>query len=420
MTAAAMLAATLMIAQHIAGKATRDALFLTTFDISALPKMMMLGAGISVVAVLLMSRLLTRYGPARLMPPLYLASALLLVLQWFVADLFPQAAAVTLYLHVSVVNTILISGFWSTINERFDPYSAKKVIARLTAATTFGGLLGGVAAKTVASAVDTHAILLMLSGMHLVCAGAIALLARGQKRPPREGQATPNLLAPLKRSPLIRRMALLALLVATTAAVLDYILKAEAAATLSDADLISFFSYFYMAVGLGTFLVQSMVGNKALRWLGLGGSMAAWPLVILATGSGALLFRSLASATLMRASANLLYNSFFRAGFELLYTPISPAVFTAMCVAPVGTPNISVPLAKYREDVDTATELSPNSIKQSPSACRRTAPELVGSNVVIPANSYPIAILSDMAPATDDPLADPLESTTKRHRLSCV
>jgi hypothetical protein len=80
-----------------------------------------------------------------------------------------------------------------------------------------------------------------------------------------------------------------------------------------------------MAVGLGTFLVQSAVGDKALRWLGLGGTMAAWPLAILATGSGALLFRSLVTVTVMRASANLLYNSFFRAGFELLYTPISPA-----------------------------------------------------------------------------------------------
>ena len=116
-----------------------------------------------------------------------------------------------------------------------------------------------------------------------------------------------------------------ALLVATTAAVLDYLLKAEAAATLSKEELITFFSYFYTAVGLGSFLIQSAIGNKALRWFGLGGSMAIWPLIIMVTGMGALLFRSLITVTLMRASANLFYNSFFRAGFELLYTPISPA-----------------------------------------------------------------------------------------------
>ncbi len=319
-----MIAASLMIAQHIAGKATRDALFLTHFDVSQLPKVMMVSAVVSVAAVLLTSRLLRHYGPDRLIPPLYLASALLLAGQWYLAEVAPRVAAVALYLHVAALNSILISGFWSVINERFDPYTAKRIIPRLTAATTFGGLLGGIAAKSVASAADTQAILLMLSGMHLCCAAAIFVLGRSQRHAVREDQSDTNLLTPLRRSPLIRRMALLALLVATTAAVLDYILKAQASAALSDEELITFFSYFYMAVGLGTFLVQSLVGNKALRWLGLGGTMAAWPLAILVTGGFAFVMRSLVSAVMLRASANLLYNSFFRAGFEQLYTPITP------------------------------------------------------------------------------------------------
>jgi hypothetical protein len=327
LTAIAMTAASLMIAQHIAGKATRDALFLSHFEISDLPKAMMISAAVSVVAVLAMSRLLARHGPARLIPPLYLASAALLAGQWVLTDIMPTAAAAALYLHVAALNSILISGFWSVINERFDPYAAKRVIARLTAAATFGGLLGGLAAKGMATIADTNAILLMLSGMHLVCGLGVGYLARGAPQDPGQTRQQPpgNLLAPLKRSRLIRGMAILGLLVATTAAVLDYLLKAEAAATLSKEELITFFSYFYTAVGLGSFLVQSAMGNKALRWFGLGGSMAAWPLIILVTGTGALLFRSLVTVTLMRASANLFYNSFFRAGFELLYTPISPA-----------------------------------------------------------------------------------------------
>ncbi len=326
LTAVAMTAATLMIAQHVAGKATRDALFLSNFEISDLPKAMMLGAVVSIAAVIAMSRMLAVHGPARLIPPLYLASAALLAGQWLLAGTMPEAAAILLYVHVAALNSILISGFWSVVNERFDPYAVKHVIARLTAAATFGGLLGGLAAKAMATIADTQAILLMLGAMHLACGLGIGYLARGQRAGAGAGQEKPgNLLAPLKRSSLIRRMALLGLLVATTAAVLDYLLKAEAAATLSDEELISFFSYFYTAVGLGSFLVQTAIGNKALRWFGLGGSMAAWPLVILVTGTGALLLRSLVTVTLMRASANLLYNSFFRAGFEVLYTPISPA-----------------------------------------------------------------------------------------------
>jgi len=322
-----MTVAALMIAQHIAGKATRDALFLSYFDVAELPKLMMVSAVLSVVAVVAMSRLLPRFGPARLIPMLFLGSGLLLAGQWVLAGFRPGLAAIAIYVHVAVVNSLVISGFWSVINERFDPYTAKKVVPRFIAASTFGGLAGGLAASAVASLSDTRSILLMLSVLHLVCAAGVRWLSRGQ--PPEAvaaGEtAGADMLGPLKRSPLIRRMALLALAVATTAAVLDYVLKAEASASLAQEDLILFFSYFYTAVGLGTFLVQSAVGNKALKWFGLGGSMAAWPIAILLTGGITMLARSLVTVTLMRASANLLYNSFFRAGFELLYTPIAPA-----------------------------------------------------------------------------------------------
>ncbi len=323
----AMAAAMLMIAQHVAGKATRDALFLSHYDVVDLPKAMMISALVSVAAVITTSRLLARFGPARLIPLLFIGSAGLLVAQWTLVDLMPQAAAGALYLHVAALNSILISGFWSVINERFDPYSAKPVIARLAAAATFGGLLGGLAAKGMATIADTNAILLMLGAMHLLCGLCIGYVARGNPHATRDAreQVPGKLLAPLKRNRLIRGMALLVLVVATTAAVLDYLLKAEAAASLSKDELITFFSYFYTAVGLGSFLIQGAIGNKALRWLGLGGSMAVWPLLVMVTGAGALLFRSLITVTLMRASASLFYNSFFRAGFELLYTPIAPA-----------------------------------------------------------------------------------------------
>ncbi len=322
-----MVVAALMIAEHIAGKATRDALFLSYFDVSQLPKLMMASAVLSVVAVVAMSRLLARFGPARLIPALFLGSGVLLAGQWVLAEVRPGLAAVAIYVHVAVLNSLAISGFWSVINERFDPYTAKRVVPRLIAASTFGGLMGGVAASAVASLADTRSILLMLSVFHIACAAGVHWLSRGQPGDAAHGREAvkADMLGPLKRSPLVRSMAVLALVVATTAAVLDYILKAEASATLAKEDLILFFSYFYTAVGLGTFLVQSAVGNKALRWFGLGGSMAAWPIAILLTGGVTMLLRSLVTVTLMRASANLLYNSFFRAGFELLYTPISPA-----------------------------------------------------------------------------------------------
>ncbi|MDJ0890827.1 MAG: hypothetical protein QNK18_06490 [Gammaproteobacteria bacterium] len=147
------LAAVLMIASHVAGKATRDALFLTAFDVTLLPRMMLVSAILSVAAVFGMSHFMSKLGPARLVPKLYTASAALFCIQWLAMGVQPELMSIALYIQVSVLNAILISGFWSLINERFDPYTAKRTIARLAAAAAFGGLLGGLTAKLVAAAV---------------------------------------------------------------------------------------------------------------------------------------------------------------------------------------------------------------------------------------------------------------------------
>ncbi|MCC6714382.1 MAG: hypothetical protein IT496_04065, partial [Gammaproteobacteria bacterium] len=114
-----LLTAMVMIAQQVAGKATRDALFLSQFDVRELPKLMVVSAALSVVGVLLMSRLLALYGPSRLVPRGFAVSAGLFLLEWWLLARAPHAAVVMLYLHMGIVGVLLISGFWSVINERF-------------------------------------------------------------------------------------------------------------------------------------------------------------------------------------------------------------------------------------------------------------------------------------------------------------
>jgi len=274
---AAFTAAT-MIAHQVAAKTARDSLFLTYFDVTWLPTVTIVAALVSAAAVLLFAGLLARRGPARLMPPIYAGSGALFALEWLFMSWQPQVVSILLFLHISALGSILISGFWSIINERYDPYRGKRVIARLAAAATLGGLIGGVAASAVASAVDTRAILIMLALMHLLCSLALGHVARGAMVQPAAAASMPThrlLLEPLKRSGLIRRMALLVALVAINAAVLDYLLKSAASAELgADPDqLVHFFSSFYVIVGLGGFLLQTFVGNRALRWLG---SAALW------------------------------------------------------------------------------------------------------------------------------------------------
>src|SRR5262249_32660657 len=122
----AAIAASVMLAEHIAAKAARDAFFLTTFGVRALPGIIVGAAVLSIAVLPLTTRLLAAHGPARLVPAAFVGSSLLLVGQWLLAAAAPGATAIALYLHVSAVNAILISWFWSLINERFDPRTARR------------------------------------------------------------------------------------------------------------------------------------------------------------------------------------------------------------------------------------------------------------------------------------------------------
>ena len=64
-------------AQYVAGKATRDALFLTSLSYTDLPAMLMVSAACSMILVAGYGRWATRFGSARLVPASFVVSSLL-------------------------------------------------------------------------------------------------------------------------------------------------------------------------------------------------------------------------------------------------------------------------------------------------------------------------------------------------------
>lgn len=321
----ALVTATLILAQQIAGKAIRDTLFLSHYPATDLPKAMLLTALLSLLAVLSMTRLMLRHGPARVVPWGFVLSALLFVGEWLFIGRWGSEVAMLIYLHTSVLGAILISGFWSVLNERFDPYTARQTFGSITAAATLGGVLGAVIAQEVADYGRVENLLLVLaamSGLTLFTLKGIGAGA-GQAR----GQSLHQGLVPgfrvLGQSVYLRWVALLVVLVAVLSTLLDYTVKVEAAARLQGKDeLIAFFSRFYAAVGLATFLIQPVLGRRILRRFGLAVSMAVLPLVVLAAAGGAALYTRLWTVVFAKGAEMVLANSFYRSGFELLYTPV--------------------------------------------------------------------------------------------------
>ena len=78
-------------------------------------------------------------------------SGLLQLAERWLLGLRPGLASVLIYLHMAGLGVILLSSFWSMLNEEFDPREAKRRFGQIAAGGTIGGVLGGLGAeRTVA------------------------------------------------------------------------------------------------------------------------------------------------------------------------------------------------------------------------------------------------------------------------------
>jgi ATP/ADP translocase len=329
-----MVTAAMMIAHQVGGKATRDALFLSTFDVTSLPEMFIGASLFSFAMVLLFSRLLSRFGPARIVPIAFGASGLLLFGEWTLVSAYPKLGSIVVYLHMAGLGSVLISGFWSVVSEQFDPRAAKRQIGRIAAGATFGGVLGGLLAERVADSLSVAAMLPVLGILHLFCAWRVqgVEMPRTSRVSPTDQGGGSTGLGPepsgweiLRKAPYLRNLAVLTILTAVSDICLDYVFKARADQVYGQGeDLMRFFAILYAAVAVGTFFFQTTLSRHALERFGLARTVGALPLVVLAGAVGAAAVPGLASITIAWALAAAIGDSLFRSGYEILYTPIPP------------------------------------------------------------------------------------------------
>lgn len=325
-----------IIATQVAGKATRDALFLTNFDISALPLALMASALLSIGLVLFVARGMALLGPSRVIPPFFFASGLLLVGEWVFAMHDAKLGSVVVYLHVAVIGSILISGFWSIINESFDPRTAKRSIGRIVGGATLGGLFGGFLADRVGTHAGILWVLPIVAGFHILCAILLLRLkpaALATESPPlrslfttdRHKHAAEPAFHVLRRVGYLRNLALIVLLGNIAATLIDYLFKARAAQRFTtSADLVTFFAVFYTVVSVVTLAVQAGMTRRLLERIGIANIVAVRPAVMTIGGLVTLPVMGLVGLGILRGVEAVLQSSLFRSGYELLFTPVVP------------------------------------------------------------------------------------------------
>jgi hypothetical protein len=329
----AMLCSAAVSAEFIGGKATRDSLFLTSVGVTALPTMLIAAAACSMLLVAAQARWAGKIAPAVLVPASFVGSGVLFLCEWFLRASAPGATAIVVYLHVSGAGPLLASGFWLIASERFDPHTAKRRFGQIAGAGTFGGLLGAVLSERVAALLGVPAMLLFLGALQFVSAWLVWRLSASAQPSVQaaagEGQGdaiAPRLLTSLQviaGAPHLRHLMALVVLGTTSAALLEYLFKAGAVEAFGSGDrLLRFFALYYGATTLITFILQLLSARVGLERFGLA-MMASTPSIAMLAGSiGALAAPGLGGVMVARAGESIFRASWFRAAYELFYTPI--------------------------------------------------------------------------------------------------
>lgn len=315
----------------VAGKAVRDGLFLSRFAPSHLPKVVAAAAVVAVVLGLVFARSLSRTGPLRLVPLAFgVGSALHLAEYWLLRggeDL--RSLVITIvYLHLTGFGAILLSGFWSIVNEYFNPREAKLRFGRIAGAGTIGGIAGGLLAERGAALFGVETLLLLLASLHLVTAVLLWLVPRDRLDSTLQPAPLPVWRAArdaFRQAPFLVNLAVLVLLGTMSAILLDYLFKSSASAAFGKGPALTrYFAIFYTANQVLAFAAQTFLTPITLRRFGLGRTVI-WHPVAVAFGAGASLLGPQAiMAPFSRGLELVLRGSFLRSGYELFFTPVPP------------------------------------------------------------------------------------------------
>ncbi|HEX6765937.1 MAG TPA: hypothetical protein VF103_10680, partial [Polyangiaceae bacterium] len=318
----AAMCSVVLIAHVVASRACRDALFLSHFPAEELPKVMLAAAAVGLTLVLVVSRLVARHGPNLWIPTIIALSGALHAFEWFLLPRVPEAAVVLLYLHATIATGIAVSGFWSVVNEGFDPHTVRKSAGSVAAASALGGLGGGLFARYFGAGAGPGAMLPVLAGLSLV--GALLLRAlSGRGRSNEQSSPGAKDVRSVTAGSYLRSIAVLVVLSGLSSALVDFCFKTQVSAGASSGQtLVSFFAVFYTVTSVASILLQLSVARWVLADLGLGVSLAALPAALFGFGILGIALPKAWVFVLLRGSGKALETSLFRSAYEPLYAPL--------------------------------------------------------------------------------------------------
>src|SRR3954469_8108148 len=328
----------LVIGSFVAGKATRDALFLFRFSARQLPYVDIAVALLVGVWVAIYTRVGQHVSVRTLISGSLVFFASNSLLFWYLSHAHEGPWVLPIvYVWVGMFGVIAAAQVWTLANYVLTTREAKRLFGFIGSGAISGNIVGGFVVQHTATRFGAESTLIGMAVALLLCAGLVDRLWRlrhlAQSADPEEEQAREaasrgpgglhQSVRQIAASPYLTAIAALILASSLVTAVAAWQFRAIAVASIRDKDtLTAFFGRFTFYAGLLALLLQWILTSRLLRRFGLGVALSVVP-VALALGSiGLLVSGSLAAAIILRGSAQVLRYSIDRPATELLYLPL--------------------------------------------------------------------------------------------------
>jgi ATP:ADP antiporter, AAA family len=332
----------LIAAPYTIINALRTSNFLFKEGVGWLPIVYLLAVVATGAVVFLYSRAHARRSvQALIVPSLAVFAVSGLLLQWVLeTDLGQRSVALTYFYWVwaSVLIIVLITGFWMTVSEVYDPRQAKRLMVFLNSGGLLGSILGGLLVVLLSEGALGVLLLPLACFMLLGCTlvvGAIFRLheaepagagrAPAAKEPP--GEREPGILesfrAVRKDRFLVSIAAIVAIGIIVSTCIEFQFLSAAYGHYTSQASLQAFFGFFEAALTFFAFFLNFLMAGYLLKKLTAPRALLLTPAVLLA-GSAAILLTpfGLVSGVFIRGVDEGLSFSVDHPFREIMYIPI--------------------------------------------------------------------------------------------------
>ncbi len=313
----------LVLASLYVLKPARNALFLDSQGISALPYVLLIVAVVGGFTAAVYARFTQSLRTDRLIFRTYVV--LIAMLLGF-RVLLPYRWSwifYAFYVWVALYGLLTTSLIWLFANAVFTSREARRVFGFIGTGGIAGAILGGLFTGEMVSIVGTDNLLLVCAGLLVVCLGLIRLTPQNEQPPRKQKNDEAEGLSAIFSSPLLRLLAITAGLIAVVTVVVDIQFNEIVDRSFSSKDeKTAFFGQFFAYLSGFSFVFQLLFTSWLLRTRGVGTAILILP-VAMGLGSAAIFTAPmLLSGILAKGADGGFRHSVHKAASEALFLPV--------------------------------------------------------------------------------------------------